>query len=899
MASHKSCPITPYLSANPNSFRRHHHHHHLGLGSNEKNTRQTKNIIFNFSKIEIVMASSSGHPSSKSKSQLTKSKSKFNVDNSKFLNDLILHLNLIKSFNKLFFSLNRSQNNDLNQFFHISLFRFELWIGRIADHLPPNLFNFNNNNLSDSNFTHSIDLTLDFLPPLDVLFVWYTYCLRSRTYYEDSLRLYPILNYLKFPIKLAATQYTQFSSTQFDPNQLISCLPSHFNRMSGLNSINLWHSLTNTTFDPIQFNKNPTLRTCLCPKCDHTIETAFSTDSQDPSVTHNQIWSDPTDQCHLICQNCHWSGIKRDLGLFKFLRDLRSGLVITSTNYTHQSSHLVNHQVINCLAGTLTTNQNLRDDSNAIEFNRLMVQEALRSNKNELPNSVDIKLALEIFKSVAQSISIHSRCLDENQKREKRAAWERLLSSYSIPEPFSVDLIRAMKIEAWFIRKMVKLGWTDPDYTQSKQIQIPPSESNARKGLERCIARYQAFSELALTMKSSDVAIPTFDIDLAWKTDRIRGISYMESMIKDNKRMIDHPSDMGLDRSSVLAHFTMTAAMWFERYQIGYSRYPVPFPKVDRRKDWLRRILKESRASLTAAQLVETQSPSRKLNKQFQIEGKVIEQNKQLEIEKERVEECQVRVFKMNSLGECEDIHSKATQAAVLDTHQVALELSRLSKLSSPSPGLDEMARKKDVTLVVAKDKQTILSHTPEKKCATTQPRLQPSKDSLKVRFHPATTKAHMDQSPASRPPSQAMKESPEKLKKSRKSPSPLRSVSKSSETTLETGGQKVDRNINLDENTSIERPHRLPELPPKSAERRIDSKPILLKSAIKKEENWSNDDSTTTLGGDEAHSLISTFPRPVSLQSASTQDQIASKFIEIPIGKIAFVEDGNRLRCL
>lgn len=65
--------------------------------------------------------------------------------------DLIDHLTLLHAFQVL-----RTLRPE-PEFLHHSLFRFELFIGRL-----------------------SLPITIDRLPPLDVLMVWHAYCLGSR-----------------------------------------------------------------------------------------------------------------------------------------------------------------------------------------------------------------------------------------------------------------------------------------------------------------------------------------------------------------------------------------------------------------------------------------------------------------------------------------------------------------------------------------------------------------------------------------------------------------------------------------------------------------------------------------------------------------------------------------------
>jgi hypothetical protein len=103
-------------------------------------------------------------------------------------------------------SKNKDPNEDKRQkedeelaasFYHLALFRFELWLGRIADYLPQSLYKLRRPgqklNTHFKKDDYEIELTLDYLPPLDVLFVWYSYCLNSRFVLDLSFLLFTLL----------------------------------------------------------------------------------------------------------------------------------------------------------------------------------------------------------------------------------------------------------------------------------------------------------------------------------------------------------------------------------------------------------------------------------------------------------------------------------------------------------------------------------------------------------------------------------------------------------------------------------------------------------------------------------------------------------------------------------
>ncbi|KAI9630309.1 hypothetical protein KEM48_014034 [Puccinia striiformis f. sp. tritici PST-130] len=503
-------------------------------------------------------------------------------DSFNLLNSFNFLINLsrltLSSFNSTTATKKDTQNQDglgkqeedeelADSFYHLALFRFELWLGRIADYLPQSLFKFKDEQQTKlpkisntkNNQDYDILLTTEYLPPLDVLFVWYCYTLNSRNYYEDGLRLYPILKHLRFPLELATSEYELTSSKESleklgptdtdigeeeikemmhkikqvsDPTHTSTStdhskhhadqafsgllLPKSWNTKAGLNARELWMNLTNTPFNLIEFINSPGYRTFICPNCDDTIE-----------------------------------------------------------------SHELN------------------DTKNAIKFTHLFLQE----KEDQLRNPFLITWSLNQIRKIIDRTILKNKLVPTSERFKIKNSFQNLLKSYSVPEPFSVDLIRSMKIETFFIRKMVHLGWTDIN-------------NNSRNGDGSQVTRASwivdyrvvcrdttrsSFSSLASTINPLQVLIPTFDIDLAWKTDRLRGIEYTESMMQTNRNLINHPNELGLDKSKFLAHFRLTSALWVNcpssrpqhRYNIGYSRYPAPYLKIDRRQDWLKKAIKE------------------------------------------------------------------------------------------------------------------------------------------------------------------------------------------------------------------------------------------------------------------------------------------------------------------
>lgn len=517
----------------------------------------------------------------------------------------------------------QSSSVSIEAFLHFSLFRFELWIGRIADvlpledHLPAN----STSSIHEGHDRRLFNLPPEYLPPLDVLMVWYSYCLRSRAYFEDGLRCYPILNWLEFPTNLIVSNYHHLHQAYLVHHQ--TCLPFH-DTFHGQQDHH-WVSLTNTAYDPLRFIRNPCLRTVLCPICDERVETLFFRRDDHgqgqegiSSDDDTGCWStDDPIRCRLQCNRCAWNGTKRDLSLWKLFRDLRSPLTTTSIN-EHQEFEDRFLIQLNCLGGSLTTERDLIDRSNAIQFNQLLLNLIIKDpllesppDRHRQPSSDDddddhhrifrqLVYLLSKMNRFVQSfedldsilpptqlkVSQPSRDGPEQLKMTIRESWKRICAAYSISEPFSVDLIYAMKVEMDFMKKLSKLGWIGSG-TDEKQISDQSSRPAVLSTLGTCIARYQAFQDLIKESDQNVIPIPTLDIDLAWKTDRLRGVGYIEEMFERNPRLIDYPRDLDLTKSQAAKHFESISQLWLKKYQIGYSRYSVPWRSVPNRENWL------------------------------------------------------------------------------------------------------------------------------------------------------------------------------------------------------------------------------------------------------------------------------------------------------------------------
>ncbi|KAI9621945.1 hypothetical protein H4Q26_015381 [Puccinia striiformis f. sp. tritici PST-130] len=281
----------------------------------------------------------------------------------------------------------------------------------------------------------------------------------------------------------------------------------------------LWMNLTNTPFNLIEFVNSPSHCTFVCVKCDDTIESSFyvkdpktklikvtdkcwpyttptkpSESQPSPSVPHKALLVEDKSTItkpNKPLQHSLWT--KQDPSLFKFVNELNLPLVNSSVNIRN----LPVQDPINCLAGTSTTLDELNETKNAIKFTHLFLEEK-QDQLRVLADCPDPK---------KESILDHLVLLNQIRERYKiKNSFQNLLKLYSVPEPFSVDLIRSMKIETFFIRKRVHLGWSDINNNSRngdgiQDSKVTQSELDSR--LQSCLSRYifRALLQLSILFK--------------------------------------------------------------------------------------------------------------------------------------------------------------------------------------------------------------------------------------------------------------------------------------------------------------------------------------------------------------------------------------------------------------
>ncbi|KAH9813045.1 hypothetical protein DFH28DRAFT_930234 [Melampsora americana] len=422
------------------------------------------------------------------------------------------------------------------EFLHMAIFRFELWIGRLQP----------------------ITIDLDTIPPLDVLMVWHAYCLGSRWMYEDSRRMYPILRAVSFPLSLAASQYRRTRSTLHPMGVSIS-----------EKAIRHWFDSTNTAYHPTEYFENPSFRTSLCPRCESAIESRFTN-------RNHTGWAESYN-CRLKCEGCRWQGTKADLAVHKLLRDIYSLSLPPLAEF-------------DSMGGTLSTSKKLEDVEHAGTFNRLVTR-CFASLSN-----TDVDQRLSSTQAAIQTMKV----LTAVPKISKTEGVNRMLSAYSVPEPFSLDLITFMKRQESFRNTIVSLGWNKA--AGGRDIEASSRKNFSGLAINRACSRYQAFVELLKVRDNTsiDTCIPTWDIDLAWRTHQLKGLNYSDDMFAHLGKVVDHFTERVFDQHTLTALFESTSKAWEKLYGVSYSQYPAPEIVFDKSEPLLKSRLQLSSREVSA-----------------------------------------------------------------------------------------------------------------------------------------------------------------------------------------------------------------------------------------------------------------------------------------------------------
>lgn len=94
---------------------------------------------------------------------------------------------------------------------------------------------------------------------------------------------------------------------------------------------------------------------------------------------------------------------------------------------------------------------------------------------------------------------------------EERIAVRRMMSCYwENASPFSLDLVGAVIRQGTFVEKMHRINW----------IHSPAAAFT----MQRLLTKYDRYLEIvtkAKKPKNGQIAVPTFDVDLAWHTHQL------------------------------------------------------------------------------------------------------------------------------------------------------------------------------------------------------------------------------------------------------------------------------------------------------------------------------------------------------------------------------------------
>ncbi|KAL0950317.1 hypothetical protein HGRIS_010292 [Hohenbuehelia grisea] len=375
------------------------------------------------------------------------------------------------------------------------------------------------------------EITIDDLPPVDVMMVWHAYLLNPGWYAEDCTRL-PKGNQLqKVGDILSET--------------LSSCDGTYAGKMSHERAQARWYAKTSISWDPLRAPLELTKTLVVCPDCGRSVESAFI--NKEGTGYSQTRFVQP-------CA-CGFTITKKNLCAYKLVLD------VVRDDGTHRGF----------LAGTLQTpTSNLTggpfsiatlNRTKALKTSILSSDLFARPKIKGTPVSERewIKNIMDRTGYSLQPINSKLALMFNSNLRR------RILSAYSNDRIFSVDLVGAVLRQGSFTKKMHKLHWTQPEYFSSSIDAI---------ALQHAIARYHAFMDLMVVPGA--FLVPTLDIDLAWHTHQLMATAYGKDCKKVMQKFIDHNDKISQDTLAI--SYDLTCKAWKERFGQAYSHCGCPLP---------------------------------------------------------------------------------------------------------------------------------------------------------------------------------------------------------------------------------------------------------------------------------------------------------------------------------
>ncbi|KAF2226108.1 hypothetical protein BDZ85DRAFT_294466 [Elsinoe ampelina] len=394
-------------------------------------------------------------------------------------------------------------------------------------------------------------ITVDHLPPIDVLMVWHAYMLNPRAYLEDCIRENRMrLYHTEMPWEAINTAIND-QTFDYRPTRAAQAFYAH---------------LGGTSWDN---ESEQSEKIVSCPKCVMSNGVPWHEDGQHAKFSPTRYfkanfehWADAgtgyADKGFSRC--CIYCGFvmnHENLVVGKFLRHLR---LLRESDIALPGTFLGNQGIPIAITLGSKTFPDLVNPKDMAFPNVLLKHMAdyLRDPRTaqNLRTMADVRDRIEAELQNAETMRLvnartRSRTLTSAQKLFIR----RTMSSYwSNSSPFSIDLVSAVVRQSTFITKMHDLSWL----TAPHLLQIT----------SRALLRYTRFFTL-LSGTTTSLCVPTLDIDLAWHTHQLRPRRYLSHSLLATGRFVDH--DDKIPELSLSNAFILTSAAYQSRYKEPYA----------------------------------------------------------------------------------------------------------------------------------------------------------------------------------------------------------------------------------------------------------------------------------------------------------------------------------------
>ncbi|KAG8904961.1 hypothetical protein FRB99_000963 [Tulasnella sp. 403] len=412
-----------------------------------------------------------------------------------------------------------------------AVWRFELWLSKV-------LGSPRRSGQSQETWWNPKDL-----PPLDVILVWHAYLLHPRTYYEDGIRYNStLLRRGSFPLHEVARMFE--SDDHHVPGSQAQERAYRWESCTG----QPWVLSTSVNDD------DPALATIQirCPSC------------QEPLAAN---WRDETGAgwaqqgFRTTCSNCGMVVNKEAMGVAKFCDDLYK-VAQSPGGRTLATMHLDEATGRPSISSAQLFNRNLLDGVKKSAFvpsPRAYAGNVLKWSMEEVTKRARIGFQTKLVLKKHQGTAL---------RESPPEGLQRLLAAYTIPGPYSIDLVGAIKRHMRFVDKMVEFGWTEYGrFGNDSDESVAP--------LRRAVAQYHAFLDV-MSYNHDEFMVPTLNIDLAWHTHQLLWVEYRESTTRFLGTVVDH--DDAVEQENLASAFEKTSRLWTNRFNVPYTICGCPVP---------------------------------------------------------------------------------------------------------------------------------------------------------------------------------------------------------------------------------------------------------------------------------------------------------------------------------